>query len=39
MVFLIPELATMTFNAGVNIMPKNFDKETHKHMTGYICEM
>jgi hypothetical protein len=33
----VPEVATMTFNSGANIIPTNFSDETHKSITRLIC--
>ena len=32
-----PEIATMTFNSGANIVPSNFSDETHRNITRLIC--
>lgn len=37
LVINVPEIATMTFNAGANIVPNNFTDETHRHITRLIC--
>lgn len=33
----VPEVATMTFNSGANIIPNNFSEVTHKRITTLIC--
>lgn len=38
-VYTLPEVATITFSAGVTINPKAFNDETHKNFTSYICRM
>ncbi len=32
-----PEIATMTFNSGANIVPSNFTEDTHRTITKLIC--
>ena len=36
-VFVLPEVATMTITSGVNIIPTNYEPEEHKEVTKSIC--
>ena len=37
-VYAIPEVATLTITSGVNIIPTNYDPESHKTLTKLICK-
>lgn len=36
-VFRPPELATLTFESGVDLLPSNYDPETHKEVIKEMC--
>lgn len=36
-VYILPEVATMTITSGVNIIPTNYEPQDHKELTKSIC--
>ena len=38
LVYRVPEVATMTIESGVNIIPTNYDENDHSVFTKAICQ-